>query len=167
MKVFKTFFATLAVVMLVGIGYLFGKGYFGLPAATEKTAEDSSTEKSEEEKNDKTSITDEIKKKTVNKIVEKAVEKAIEEYGGDKAEDIQKVMDNVDEKDKDRVTEILTDNMSLDSIGEVQSYISNNDVDGLMEYAEKELTAEEYSELTGIFEKYSDEALKQLDKAAD
>ncbi len=167
MKVIKTFFATLAVVMLVGIGYLFGKGYFGLPTEKAETEETTVSEENNDGKNDKTSITDEIKKKTVNKIVEKAVEKAIEEYGGEKAEDIQKVMDNVDEKDKERVTEILTDNMSLDSIGDVQSYISNNDVDGLMEYAEKELTAEEYSELTGIFEKYSDEAIKQLEKAAD
>ncbi len=166
MKVVKAFFTTLAVVVLVGVGYLFGKGYFNLPKGNEQTE---TVEKSEEtnDSEGKSSITDEIKKKAVNKIVDKVVEKAIEEYGGESAKDIQKVIDNVDEKDKERVTEILTDNMSLDSIGEVQSYISNNDVDGLMEYAEKELTAEEYSELTGIFEKYSDEALNQLEKAAD
>ena len=162
MRLVKTFVATLAAVLVLGGAFLVGKSYI-----VKSDEETNSVESAETAKSEKESIADSIKKKAIESVAETIVETAIKQYGGDSAEDLQKVMDSVTEEDKEKVTEILADNMSLDSIGDVQSYVSNKDVDGLMEYAQEKLTEEDYSELTGIFEKYSEEAIKQLDKAAD
>ncbi len=165
MKIVKTFVATLAVVLAIGGIYLYradiAKKASSLINGQEST--EATTDASEEKiANPLTEIGNDIKKKAVAGIAETIVEQAVKQYGGDKAEDVQKIMDSVSEEDKEKVTEIIIDNMSLDSIGDVQSYVDNKDVEGLMEYAQDKLTAEDYSELTGIFEKYSEDALKEL-----
>ncbi|WP_026495622.1 hypothetical protein [Butyrivibrio sp. WCD3002] len=161
MKVVKAFVATLAVVLAIGGIYLYRADI--ARKASELISGEESIEAEEAEKaNPLAELGNDIKKKAVKEITEAVVEQAIKQYGGDSAEDVQKIMDNVSEEDKDKVTEILIDNMSLDAISDVQSYVDDKNVEGLMEYAQDKLTAEDYSELTGIFEKYSDEALKEL-----
>ncbi len=168
MKVVKIFVATLVLVLGIGGIFLYRKDIVNKVesfSGVEKESNEDNTVADADSKQD--SISDQIKKKVVKEITEKVVEEAVKSYGGDSAEKIQQVMDSVSEEDKEKVTEILTDNLSLDSIGDVKSYISNSDVDGLKEYAEEKLTEEQYSELTGIFEKYSDEIKEQMDGAAD
>jgi hypothetical protein len=160
MKIIRTFVLTLVVVLGVGAFYLYGKDLL--------KGSDGIIEKSTNEIKEKISEgTDDVKKKAMQGIAETVVNEAIKQYAGDSAEDVQKVMDSVTAEDKEKVTEILTDNLSLEAIDDVKSYVSNNDVDGLMEYAQETLTAEEYNELTDIFQKYSEDALNSLDKAAD
>ena len=56
--------------------------------------------------------------------------------------------------DKDAVTEIIANNVSLETIPEVKSYISNGDSEGLMDYARENLSEEEQKELLEIMSKY-------------
>ena len=58
------------------------------------------------------------------------------------------------EEDKDTVTEIIANNVSLDSVSEVQSYVNSGDASGLMDYAEENLSEEELEELKDIMSKY-------------
>lgn len=170
MRIIRTFMGTLVAVIAIGGAFLYkteltNKAKELLGSAETETKVSDSEENAADAKS--TSVTDSIKKKVVTEIAETIVEEAVKQYGGDTAEDIQNIIDSVEEEDKEKVTEILTDNLSLDSIGDVQSYIANNDARGLLEYAQDKLTAEEYSELTGIFEKYSGSIKDQIDKAAD
>ncbi len=160
MKIIRTFVLTLVVVLGIGAFYLYGKDkLMGSDGAIEKSTSQIKEKISEG--------TEDVKKKAVQGIAETIVDEAIKQYAGDSAEDVQKVLDSVTDEDKEKVTEILTDNLSLEAIDDVKSYVSGNDVDGLMEYAQEKLTEEEYSELTDIFQKYSEDAIKSLDKAAD
>ena len=180
MKIVRTFVSTLIVVIAVGGVFLYkediikgAKSVLATKASGDNPEEvaENITKVEDTDTNEASSkslsVTEEIKKKVVSEIAEAVVKETVKNYGGDTADDIKKVIDSVEEKDKEKVTEILTDNLSLDSIGDVQSYIAENDVDGLMEYAQDKLTAQEFSELTGIFEKYSENVVDQLEKAAD
>ena len=106
----------------------------------------------------------EAKKEVVKGVAKTVVNKAIEEYA-EKAgsEEVKEKLESITEEDKDKVSEIISENISIESMGDVESYISNKDMDGLMDYAEDKLTAEDYSELTDIMEKYSEGMLDQID----
>ena len=69
---------------------------------------------------------------------------------------------NLGNNDEEQILVAIHENLHLHQTNLCGEFLFVPFVEGMTE-----LTAEEYSELTGIFEKYSDEALKQLDKAAD
>ena len=58
------------------------------------------------------------------------------------------------EEDKDTVTEIIANNVSLDAISDVQSYISEGDTSALLDYATENLSEEETEKLSEIMQKY-------------
>lgn len=70
-------------------------------------------------------------------------------------EDIDQMIDSMDEKDKERVEEILTDKISPSAVKEVSGYIKNNDSAGLKEFAEKNLSESEKNELLEIYSQYN------------
>ncbi len=146
MKFIKNFFATLIVVLLIGIVFL----YYQKSNMTTDQAKDESGQTEEKESG---TIADNAKKKIVEKVVDEALDKYVETAD----EEIKSTIESVTPEDKDKITEIISDNLSLDSVSEVQEFVENKDTEGLMEYAQDKLTAEEYSDLTGIIEKYSNE----------
>ena len=164
MKAFKSFVVTLVIVLAIGAIFLYNKdSIMGSDSkeATETTAEgDENAEKSE--KNGIAGAIDDAKKEVVKSVAKTVVDKAIDSYAEKSEGVVKEKLESVTEEDKDKVSEIISENFSLDNMSEVETYISNKDVDGLMDYAEDKLTAEDYSELTGILEKYSDGMLNQI-----
>ncbi len=163
MKVFKSFVITLAVVLVIGGIYLYSKDSL---FKTEDVEVTESADGESDEKTEKTGIAgaiDGAKKEVVKNVAKTAMDKAIDQYAEKSSDEVKEKLESITEEDKDKVSEIIADNISLESMGDVESYISNKDMDGLMDYAEDKLTAEDYSELTGILEKYSDGVMDKID----
>ena len=138
-KILQSFIVTFVVVLAIGAIFLYSKD------------------------NRITGAIKDAKKEVIKSVAKTVVDKAVEQYAGDSSSEVKEVLDSVSEEDKDKVADILVDNMSLDDISDVQDYISNKDVDGLKDYAKDKLTEEDYSELTDILEKCSAEAADKLD----
>ncbi|WP_026527439.1 hypothetical protein [Butyrivibrio sp. VCD2006] len=168
MRIFKSFVITLVVVLAIGGIFLYSKDSLMKSETDEVTQGIESTEDGEKaEKTGEGGIAgaiNEAKKEVVKGVAKTVVNKAIEEYA-EKAgsEEVKEKLESITEEDKDKVSEIISENISIESMGDVESYISNKDMDGLMDYAEDKLTAEDYSELTDIMEKYSEGMLDQID----
>lgn len=137
MKAAKAFFITLFVVLLIGTIFLIGKDSIMKDVKATQEQTQSNTEK-----------------KSANPIKKAIVSEAIDSYAEKSSGKTKEIFDSMSEEDKDTVTEIIANNVSLDSISEVQSYVNSEDASGLMEYAEENLSEEEIKELTDIMSKY-------------
>ena len=137
MKAVKAFFITLVVVLLIGVIFLIGKDSIMKDVKATQEQTQSNTEK-----------------KSANPIKKAIVSEAIDTYAEKSTGRAKEIYDTMSEEDKDTVTEIIANNVSLDSISEVQSYVNSEDASGLMEYAEENLSKEEIKELTDIMSKY-------------
>jgi hypothetical protein len=93
-------------------------------------------------------------KKSANPIKKAIVSEAIDTYAEKSSGKTKEIFDSMSEEDKDTVTEIIANNVSLDTVSEVQSYVNSEDASGLMEYAEENLSEEELKELEDIMSKY-------------
>ena len=137
MKAAKAFFITLFVVLLIGIVFLVGKNSI----MKDVKATQQQTQSNEE-------------KKSANPIKKAIVSEAIDTYAEKSSGKTKEIFDSMSEEDKDTVTEIIANNVSLDTVSEVQSYVNSEDASGLMEYAEENLSEEELKELEDIMSKY-------------
>ncbi len=139
MKAFKSFIITLVIIIAIGGIFLFARNSIKKDVAT--------TVESTESKQSKKSTANPIKKAIVNEAIDQYVEKS-----DGKAKEI---LDSMSEEDKDTVTEIIANNVDLEDIPEIKSYISNRDTAGLMQYAQENLSAEEQAELAELMVKYA------------
>ena len=137
MKAAKAFFITLFVVLLIGVVFLIGKNSI----MKDVKATQQQTQSNEE-------------KKSANPIKKAIVSEAIDTYAEKSSGKTKEIFDSMSEEDKDTVTEIIANNVSLDTVSEVQSYVNSEDASGLMEYAEENLSEEELKELEDIMSKY-------------
>ena len=137
MKAAKAFFITLVVVLLIGAIFLIGKDSImkDVKATQEQTQSDS-------------------EKKSANPITKAIVSEALDSYAEQSTGKTKEIYESMSEEDKDTVTEIIANNVSLDSVSEVQSYVNSVDASGLMDYAEENLSEEELEELKDIMSKY-------------
>ena len=136
MKALKSFMVTLAIILLIGVIFLFGK---------------SSIKKDID--NTETTFHQKTKANPVTKaVVEKTMDAYIESSDG-KAKEIAESMS---EEDKDAVAEIIANNVSLSSLSDIQSIVSSGDADAALEYAQDNLSDEEFSELEEIMSKYAE-----------
>ena len=140
MKAFKSFAITLVIILAIGGIFLFAQ------KSIRKDVE-SSAETIEANKESKKSSANPIKKA----IVSEALDQYIEKSDGK----VKEIGESMSEEDKDTVTEIIANNVELEDIPEVQSYISNGDTAGLMGYAQENLSSEEQAELAEIMLKYA------------
>ncbi len=158
-KTFQSFIITFVVVLAIGGIFLYSKDTLFGSDGSEKAINSS-------ENGAKSGVTGAIqdaKKEVLKSVAKTIVDKAVDQYAGNASSEVKEILDSVSEEDKDRVTDIMIDNISIEDIPDVESYISNKDVNGLKDYAKEKLTEEDYSELTGILEKYSEDALKKID----
>ena len=84
-------------------------------------------------------------------LLSEAVDQYIEESDGK----VKEIAESMSEEDKDTVTEIIANNVELEDIPEVQSYISSGDTAGLMKYAQENLSEDEQAELAQMMLKYA------------
>lgn len=159
----KSFVVTLVIVLAIGAIYLYSKDSLFKSENADGTEQAGSENADGTKDGGITSAIEDAKKEVIKNVAKTVVDKAVEQYAGESSSQVKEMLDSVSEEDKDKVADILVDNMSIDDISDVQEYITNQDVDGLKEYAKDKLTEEDYSELTDILEKYSSEAAEKLD----
>ncbi len=136
MKAAKAFGITLFVVLLIGVIFLVGRN--SIMKDVKATQEQATTTKTS----------------TANPITKAIVSEALDTYAENATGKTKEIYESMSEEDKDTVTEIIANNVSIDSVSEVQSYVNNGDANGLMEYAKDNLSEEEVKELTEIMSKY-------------
>ena len=136
MKAAKAFGITLFVVLLIGVIFLVGRN--SIMKDVKATQEQATTTKTS----------------TANPITKAIVSEALDTYAENATGKTKEIYESMSEEDKDTVTEIIANNVSIDSVSEVQSYVSSGDANGLMEYAKDNLSVEEVKELTEIMSKY-------------
>ena len=159
----KSFVVTLVIVLAIGAIYLYSKDSLFKSENADGTEQAGSENADGTKDGGITGAIEDAKKEVIKNVAKTVVDKAVEQYAGESSSQVKEMLDSVSEEDKDKVADILVDNMSIDDISDVQEYITNQDVDGLKEYAKDKLTEEDYSELTDILEKYSSEAAEKLD----
>lgn len=138
MKAAKAFGITLFVVLLIGVIFLVGRN--SIMKDVEATQEQATTTTT--------------KTSTANPITKAIVSEALDTYAENSTGKTKEIYESMSEEDKDTVTEIIANNVSIDSVSEVQSYVNSGDANGLMEYAKDNLSEEEVKELTEIMSKY-------------
>ena len=89
-----------------------------------------------------------------NPITKAVVEKAMDAYIETADSDTKARFNSMSEEDKDIVTDIIAENVSLDSISEVQSYVAKGDKDAVAKYAQENLSEEDQKILIEIMSKY-------------
>ena len=136
MKAAKAFGITLFVVLLIGVIFLVGRN--SIMKDVKATQEQATTTKTS----------------TANPITKAIVSEALDNYAENSTGKTKEIYESMSEEDKDAVTEIIANNVSIDSVSEVQSYVNSGDANGLMEYAKDNLSEEEVKELTEIMSKY-------------
>lgn len=137
MKAFKSFIITLAIILAIGAIFIISRNTIKKDVESSVAATEQTTKKS-----------------TASPLKKAIVSEAIDSYAESKGGTVKEVVESMSPEDKDTVTEIIAENVTLDSMTEVQSYISNGDSEGLMEYAKDNLTEEEQKELMEIMAKY-------------
>ncbi len=153
MKGLKSFIITLVIVLAIGGIYIFHKD------KVNNATETISTTVKETVNESVGNVVDGAKQKVVKTIVDEA----IDQYSDKADEDVKQVLDSVTEEDKSKISEIIADNLDMDSIDDIKDYVTDSDMDGLMKFAEDKLTEQDYSEFTAILEKYSEEAQKLIE----
>ena len=136
MKAAKAFGITLFVVLLIGVIFLVGRN--SIMKDVKATQEQATTTKTS----------------TANPITKAIVSEALDTYAEKSTGKTKEIYESMSEEDKDAVTEIIANNVTIESVSEVQSYVNSGDANGLMEYAKENLSAEEVKELTEIMSKY-------------
>ena len=134
MKAFKSFLITLAIILVIGVIFIFSRR--SILADVESTT--AATEQN----------------KSANPVKKAAVEKAMDTYIEKSDGRVKEIVESMSEEDKDTVTEIIANNVSLDSIPDVTNYVSSGDANALLDYAQENFSDEEIAELTEIMKKY-------------
>ena len=139
MKAAKAFGITLLIVLAIGVIFIIFQD--SIKKDVEATVSESQTE---------TSTT-----KSANPITKAIVSEALDSYAENADGEAKELYESMSAEDKDTVTEIIANNVTIDSVSEVQSYINSGDANALMDYAEDNLSAEEIAQLQGIMSKYA------------
>ncbi len=71
--------------------------------------------------------------------------------------DISKIMEQMDQADVDKVTEIAEKYISPDNIQEAAGLAASGNMEGLKDMAKEQLTQEDKAELEKMYEKYKDQ----------
>ncbi len=179
MKQVLAFLSTFIIIMMVGIIFLLGSGKNSVKEkvagavesfVSEKGGSDSSgsvfdsklssdsgkgTDSSDAKTSDSSSEGTSTKRKSkANPITKAVVEKAVDAYVDSADKETKELFNSMSEDDKDIVTDIIAENVSLDSISEMQSYVANGDKDAIEKYAEENLSEEDQEVLKEIMSKY-------------
>ena len=94
-------------------------------------------------------VTDVVSEKLVTKIAES------EAANSSSTADAENIYDSMSEDDQATVKKIATNHMSAANVKKATEYLSNNDTEGLKEYAYETLSSSEIAELKELYNKYS------------
>ncbi|MBR1669645.1 MAG: hypothetical protein IJ695_03010 [Butyrivibrio sp.] len=149
MKVLKTFAITLIVILALGAVFLLVQ-----KSKTDDVSAPDSAEITESAAQSASSESGNSNSSKANPITKAIVSEAIDTYIEKSDGKVKEIAESMSEEDKDTVTEIIANNVSLDAISDVQSYISEGDTSALLDYATENLSEEETEKLSEIMQKY-------------
>lgn len=69
---------------------------------------------------------------------------------------VEEIYNSLEPEDKQTVKEILADNITLETVKEVKTYMDNQDIQGLQQYLQESLSDEEQAAIYELYEKYKD-----------
>ena len=95
-----------------------------------------------------------LKEKAASVIVEKLLDEKIandKKMSGVTAEELY---DRMDVKDKQKVMDIITGNMTEENLKQVNFYLTNGDMSGLKQYVKGRLSSEDKATVQELYEKY-------------
>lgn len=99
-------------------------------------------------------IYDKLEAKMIDKVSENVVEQMLSGSGlADNAE-VQRILESVTEEDKEKVTDIVSEQFGVADAPKVLEYVQDNDIEALKQYAKEKLTDEQISRLYEIYGKY-------------
>lgn len=99
-------------------------------------------------------IYDKLEAKMIDKVSENVVEQMLSGSGlADNAE-VQRILESVTEEDKEKVTDIVSEQFGVADAPKVLEYVQDNDIEALKQYAKEKLTDEQISQLYEIYGKY-------------
>ena len=101
----------------------------------------------------KSKIEDVVVEKAADTIVETVITDQAKKMGASDAE-VQQVLEQVTEEDKQVVEEIVINHMDSDVISKGTEYLESGDIEGLKQYASETLSPEEIDELMELYDKY-------------
>ena len=96
------------------------------------------------------------KKKVEQKAAQMIVTQLAESdtSGNSDAADAQKVYNSMSTEDQEKVQKIVDDHLNAGTASKVKEYIQNGDTQALKEYTEENLSEDEKSQLTELYDKY-------------
>ena len=103
-----------------------------------------------------------VQKLAANAVTEKLTDTVTQQIldaagNGTDSAAVRQVMDSISDSDKEEAAQILQNHLTPSTIAKATSYIQNRDYDGLMQYAQENLIADEYSRLSELYQKYASE----------
>ncbi|MCR5155951.1 MAG: hypothetical protein K6C96_04660 [Butyrivibrio sp.] len=140
MKALKSFMITLIIVLVIGCIFIVARG--SIMKSISKDADSATTGETA-----KTSKANPVTKAIVSKTLDTYIENTDNEK-------VKEIAESMTDEDMDTVTEIIANNVNVEDIPEVQSYISNGDTQGMLDYANENLSEEEAQQLKEIMSKY-------------
>lgn len=72
---------------------------------------------------------------------------------------VKEIYDSMEEKDKQTVKKLLADSITLDTVNDVKTYVEEKDIQGLKQYVEKNLSPEDKTAASELYEKYKNRIL--------
>ena len=157
MKQLIAFLSTFIIIMMVGIIFLLGSGKSSLKNKVINAVGSFVSEAGLSDKEGSvfdSKLSKDSKESKANPITKAVVEKAMDAYIETADSDTKAIFNSMSEEDKDIVTDIIAENVSLDSISEVQSYVAKGDKDAVAKYAQENLSEEDQKILIEIMSKY-------------
>lgn len=104
-------------------------------------------------------IVDTVKTKAATEIGKKLLEEQIGSnlnIGGQNI-DVSEIMDQMDEADVQKVTDIAGKYISQDNLKTAADLAASGDTEGLKNLAKEQLTEEDKNQLQGLYDKYKDQ----------
>lgn len=99
-------------------------------------------------------IYDKLEAKMIDKVSENVVEQMLSGSGLADNTEVQRILESVTEEDKEKVTDIVSEQFGVADAPKVLEYVQDNDIEALKQYAKEKLTDEQISQLYEIYGKY-------------
>ena len=96
-----------------------------------------------------------VKEKATKIAITKTVEKVASTTGVSvDSKEIEEKIDNMEEGDKEKLNEIIDENVTTETVTDISSYVSSGDINGAKEYIQKNLPDKDINELQKLSDKY-------------
>lgn len=104
-----------------------------------------------------------LKEKASHKMAEKLIQSEIA-ADTELTENVsaQEILDSMSEDDQKVVEQIMSDNISPETVAKASSYLASGDTQGLKDYAKETLSDEELQQIKDLYQKYKNQIPQDL-----